>query len=104
VVSGLLNKQAAARLGISEVTLQIHRARSCIRCRPSRWPSWCGWPGRWESPLRSPARRSMTFVVAVVDDDRGSSSPSKTCFESAGHVVVCSRLLQRCSRVAALRK
>jgi FixJ family two-component response regulator len=25
VVSGLLNKQAAARLGISEVTLQIHR-------------------------------------------------------------------------------
>jgi FixJ family two-component response regulator len=26
VVSGLLNKQAAARLGISEVTLQVHRA------------------------------------------------------------------------------
>jgi FixJ family two-component response regulator len=25
VVSGLLNKQAAAQLGISEVTLQIHR-------------------------------------------------------------------------------
>jgi FixJ family two-component response regulator len=27
VVSGLLNKQAAAELGISEVTLQIHRGR-----------------------------------------------------------------------------
>jgi len=27
VVSGLLNKQAAAHLGISEVTLQIHRTR-----------------------------------------------------------------------------
>ena len=27
VVSGLLNKQAAARLGISEVTLQIHRGK-----------------------------------------------------------------------------
>jgi FixJ family two-component response regulator len=27
VVSGLLNKQAAAELGISEVTLQIHRSR-----------------------------------------------------------------------------
>jgi FixJ family two-component response regulator len=25
VVSGLLNKQAAAKLGISEITLQIHR-------------------------------------------------------------------------------
>jgi FixJ family two-component response regulator len=25
VVSGLLNKQAAAQLGISEITLQIHR-------------------------------------------------------------------------------
>jgi FixJ family two-component response regulator len=27
VVSGLLNKQAAAELGISEVTLEIHRRR-----------------------------------------------------------------------------
>ena len=27
MVSGLLNKQAAAALGISEVTLQIHRSR-----------------------------------------------------------------------------
>ena len=27
VVGGLLNKQAAARLGISETTLQIHRSR-----------------------------------------------------------------------------
>jgi len=27
IVSGLLNKQAAAKLGISEVTLQIHRSR-----------------------------------------------------------------------------
>ncbi len=27
IVGGLLNKQAAARLGISEVTLQIHRSR-----------------------------------------------------------------------------
>jgi FixJ family two-component response regulator len=27
VVSGLLNKQAAGELGISEVTLQIHRGR-----------------------------------------------------------------------------
>jgi FixJ family two-component response regulator len=27
VVSGLLNKQAAAELGISEVTMQIHRGK-----------------------------------------------------------------------------
>ena len=27
MVSGLLNKQAAAALGISEVTLQIHRSK-----------------------------------------------------------------------------
>jgi FixJ family two-component response regulator len=27
VISGLLNKQAAAELGISEVTLQIHRRK-----------------------------------------------------------------------------
>jgi len=31
VVSGLRNKQAAAELGISELTLQTHRRMSCRR-------------------------------------------------------------------------
>jgi FixJ family two-component response regulator len=33
VVSGLLNKQAAAELGISEITLQIHRGNIMKKMR-----------------------------------------------------------------------
>jgi len=46
----------------------------------------------------------MTFVVAVVDDDPRILESLEDLLESAGHVSVCSGLLQRCSRVAALRK
>jgi FixJ family two-component response regulator len=35
VVSGLLDKQIAAELGTSEITIKMHRARSCTRCGPS---------------------------------------------------------------------
>jgi FixJ family two-component response regulator len=38
VVSGLLNKQSAAELGISEVTLQIHRRSVMQRWLPRRLP------------------------------------------------------------------
>jgi FixJ family two-component response regulator len=34
VVSGLLDKQIAAELGTSEITIKMHRARSCTRCGP----------------------------------------------------------------------
>ena len=44
IVSGLLNKQAAAELGISEVTLQIHRSRimqkMAARTRSLIWFEW----------------------------------------------------------------
>ena len=40
VVSGLLNKQAAAELGISEVTHQIHRGNIMKKMDADRWPSW----------------------------------------------------------------
>jgi len=33
IVSGLLNKQAAAELGISEVTIQIHRGKVMQKMR-----------------------------------------------------------------------
>jgi len=76
VVSGCSTSRRA-RLVSAKSRSRFHRGKIMHKIRPSRWPSWCD-GGRWESPLRSPARRSMTFVVAVVDDDRGSSSPSKT--------------------------
>ena len=39
VVSGLLNKQAAAELGISEVTLQIHRRNVMQKMSASSLPT-----------------------------------------------------------------
>jgi FixJ family two-component response regulator len=39
VVSGLLNKQAAAQLGISEITLQIHRGNIMKKMGPDRLPN-----------------------------------------------------------------
>jgi FixJ family two-component response regulator len=40
VVSGLLNKQIAARLGISEITVRPTGAGLCGRCESSLWPTW----------------------------------------------------------------
>ena len=44
VVSGLLNKQAAAQLGITEVTLQIHRSQVMHKMRPLPCPTWSACP------------------------------------------------------------
>ena len=40
VVSGLLNKQAAAELGISEITLQIHRGNIMKKMEAGSLASW----------------------------------------------------------------
>lgn len=40
VVAGLLNKQIAAELGTSEITVKVHRAQVMRRCGPSRWRTW----------------------------------------------------------------
>ena len=41
-ISGMLNKQIAAELGVSEITVKVHRRRVMRKCRcvPSR--SWSG--------------------------------------------------------------
>jgi len=43
IVGGFLNKQAAAELGISEVTLHFTEAGSCIRWRQSLSRTWFAW-------------------------------------------------------------
>ena len=40
VVSGLLNKQVAAELKISEVTVKIHRGQVMRKCTPILWRTW----------------------------------------------------------------
>jgi FixJ family two-component response regulator len=53
VVSGLLNKQAAADLGISEITIQIHRGRIMKKMRASSLAELVRMAGTLEIPLKS---------------------------------------------------
>ena len=51
VVSGLLNKQAAAILGISEVTLQIHRSRIMQKMKADSLPDLVRMADRLQIPV-----------------------------------------------------
>jgi FixJ family two-component response regulator len=59
VVSGLLNKQIAAQLGISEITLQIHRGRIM---RKMEAPSFADLV-RYAEALRIPINQSRCWAV-----------------------------------------
>jgi len=54
VVSGLLNKQAAAELGISEVTLQIHRGNIMRKMEAGSLAELVRMAGTLEIPLMQP--------------------------------------------------
>ena len=51
VVSGLLNKQAAAELGISEITIQIHRGKIMKKMEADSLAELVRMAGRLEIPL-----------------------------------------------------
>jgi FixJ family two-component response regulator len=51
VVSGLLNKQAAAELGISEITIQIHRGKIMKKMEAASLADLVRMAGRLEIPL-----------------------------------------------------
>jgi FixJ family two-component response regulator len=51
VVSGLLNKQAAAELGISEITLQIHRSKIMKKMGAASLPELVRMAGTLEIPV-----------------------------------------------------
>lgn len=51
IVSGLLNKQAAAELGISEVTLQIHRSRIMHKMAAASFADLVRMAGQLQIPL-----------------------------------------------------
>ena len=46
IAAGLLNKQAAGELGITELTIKAHGQALCTRCRHNRWPNRCTWVDR----------------------------------------------------------
>jgi len=33
----------AVELGTSEITIRVHRGRSCGKCKRTRWQNWSGW-------------------------------------------------------------
>jgi FixJ family two-component response regulator len=51
IVSGLLNKQAAAELGISEVTTQIHRGKIMKKMRAGSLAELVRMAGMLEIPM-----------------------------------------------------
>jgi FixJ family two-component response regulator len=55
VVSGLLNKQAAAQLGISETTLQIHRGKIMKKMQAKSLAALVRMAGSLHVPLDQPA-------------------------------------------------
>ena len=56
VVSGLLNKQAAAELGISEITLQIHRSSIMKKMEAGSLPELVRMAGALEIPITGSRR------------------------------------------------
>jgi FixJ family two-component response regulator len=62
LVSGLLNKQAAFELGITEYTVQFHRGHIM---RKMRADSFAGWSG-WQTSSAVSANRPLTRVELTV--------------------------------------
>ena len=56
VVSGLLNKQAAAKLGISEITLQIHRGNIMKKMEAASLPELVRMAGTLDIPITESRR------------------------------------------------
>jgi FixJ family two-component response regulator len=52
VVSGLLNKQAAAQLGVSEVTIEMHRSRIMQKMQAASLPELVRMAEKLQVPLR----------------------------------------------------
>jgi FixJ family two-component response regulator len=70
VVSGLLNKQAAAHLGISEITLQIHRTNVMRKMKAQSFAELVRMADALDIPLanvRRVSRPSFTFGLATAE-------------------------------------
>ena len=67
VVAGLLNKQIAAELGMSETTVRSTAGRSCKRWGRDRLPSWCAWRTGSASSPKSRSRLSQSVIEARIE-------------------------------------
>jgi FixJ family two-component response regulator len=60
VIGGLLNKQAASELGISEVTYQVHRSRIMKKMRASSLAELVRFSSRLDIPIHARASKGAT--------------------------------------------
>jgi FixJ family two-component response regulator len=85
--AAFLNKQAAAQLGISEVTLQIHRRRIMQKMAAESFADSCSNGPAVEHRARAPEAAltwaDARFVVAVVDDDHPTLESLADLLEAA---------------------
>ncbi len=93
VVSGILNKQAAAELGISEVTLQVHKRNVMQKMGTASLAELVRIAEKLQIP-GAHSRRSGGLrisnpkpLVAIVDDDPRLLESLEELLESAGHAV-----------------
>jgi hypothetical protein len=110
VVSGLLNKQAAAELGISEVTLQIHRSKIMQKMQAASLADLVRIAEKLQIPIthsRRPGSREnaqLEVMVAIVDDDQACSNRSRSCLSPRATKCGRSRRLRRCSTAMPCRR
>lgn len=74
VVGGLLNKQAAAYLGISEITLQIHRTNAMRKMRARSLAELVRMADALEIPLATVRRQPRAIADRCPDHGRVSSA------------------------------
>jgi len=94
VISGLLNKQAAAELRISEVTFQIHRRNVMQKMAAASLADLVRMAERLQIPVTHSRRSGESGAVserkrtiAVVDDDPRVLESLENLLESSGYVV-----------------
>ena len=81
VVSGLLNKQAAAELGISEITIQIHRGKIMQKMGAGSLAELVRMAGTLEIPMTHSRHPPM---IETADCARGSSSGGRRIIGAQG--------------------
>ncbi len=69
VVAGLPNKQVAAELGTSEITIKAHRGKVMLKMKADSLPDLVRMCARLEVPIPSSNRPGSEDVVQSADDD-----------------------------------
>jgi hypothetical protein len=66
--AGLMNKQIAAELGVSEITVNVHRGNVMRKMGGSRWPTWSEWPmfSRFVTPRHNLSKPVYNFTWSAM--------------------------------------